>query len=155
MFRRLMLLGASVGAMLASILVLTASAAAGPPPLGVNFVVHTVFADQGGPFTATGFAVDYGLVCAAGHTELISSTQTSLKSFAGTNYHVVYQFVCDDQSGTFDVKLSVRIDHKGDNFNWTIIGGTDAYAALHGSGQGYGVQTTQAFVDDYYYGAIK
>lgn len=57
----------------------------------------------------------------------------------GFNILIVKRFTCDDGSGAFDVKLQVRIDQKGDNFNWVILGGTGAYERLHGTGQGVGV----------------
>ena len=54
------------------------------------------------------------------------------------NFQVVKEFTCDDGSGSFFVKLQVRSDRKGVNFNWTILGGTGPYAKLHGSGNGTG-----------------
>ena len=146
-------------AMLVSVAVGTAAAQPPPySPLEVNFVVPTTFlpgGGSGGPFTATGLAVAVGLVCPSGDTIDTASKASGFQSGQGLNFQVTKQFTCADGSGTFDVLLSVRIDRKGDNFNWRIVGGTNAYADLHGSGQGYGISTSPEGVTDYYFGTLK
>jgi len=54
------------------------------------------------------------------------------------NFQVVKRFTCDDGSGSFDVKLQVRIDRKGDNYQWVVLDGSGAYERLHGVGDGVG-----------------
>ena len=127
-------------------LVLPVAAVQATPSLGVHFDVPTQFApgDAGptfGPFTATGPAVDEGLICASGDTIDVFSKASAFMSpvFMGINFQVVKEFSCDDGSGVFYVKLQVRIDAKGDNFTWTIVGGTSDYARLRGTGSGYGL----------------
>ena len=125
-------------------------------------MVPTTYTDKGGdgPFIASGFAVDAGVMCPAGSTEGLSETASPSGGNAqGVNFFIVKRFTCSDGSGRFDVKLTVRLNKNGDNFNWTVIGGTDNYESLHGSGQGYGIyptppQTTPD-VTDYYFGTVR
>lgn len=128
-----------------------------PPPVGVGFVVAETFG-VGGPFQAAGLAVDIGLVCAAGDTVDLGEkvAPNNGQSGQGVNFTSLKRFTCADGSGTFDVKLQVRLNKNGDNFNWTITDGTGAYATLHGSGQGYGIYPTAPPPDvtDYYFGTV-
>ncbi len=50
--------------------------------------------------------------------------------------------------------LQVRIDQKGDNFRWRIVGSTDQYADLHGSGDGFGIPFGETGVTDVYIGGL-
>jgi hypothetical protein len=114
------------------------------PPQAVHFDVPTQFApgDTGptsGPFTATGPAVDAGVVCETGATVDVFGRVAAYQSPAGVVFQVVKLFTCDDGSGSFLVKLQVRIDIRGDNFQWMILDGSDAYARLRGTGSGIGV----------------
>jgi len=59
----------------------------------------------------------------------------------GFNVQVFKAFICDDGSGTFGLKLQVRIDRNGVNFNWVGVGGTGEYAdLLVGVGSGVGIE---------------
>ena len=154
--RRLLVALIAAAAALA-LIAATARAARQPPSVGVNFVVQTTVPDTGpayGPFTASGLAVDAGFVCPSGQTIDLTSRAIAVGTGA-LNVQVTKQFTCDDNSGTFDVKLSVRIDKNGDNFHWTIVGGTGAYTALHGSGDGFGIGAGPSSVTDYYSGIVR
>jgi hypothetical protein len=114
------------------------------PPLAVHFDVPTTFGpgDTGptfGPFTATGPAVDAGVVCPSGETIDVFGRVAAYKSRTGVVFQVVKLFTCDDGSGSFLVKLQVRIDARGDMFQWMILDGADAYARLRGVGSGIGI----------------
>ena len=152
MCRRLLMLTAVGLAALATVLV-TSLAAAATPPLGVHFDVPTTLPPDGGPtfgpFTATGPAVDAGLICPKGDTIDVFSKASGFQSNRGVNFQVVKHFTCADGSGEFDAKLQVRIDPKGDNFNWAIVGGTLAYERLHGTGQGIGEYAQYGVLDLY------
>ena len=143
-------------------LVLPVATVQATPPAGVQFVVPTAFGpgDTGptfGPFTATGPAVDSGLVCGSGDTVDVFAKVTGATA-SGVNFQVVKEFTCDDGSGVFYVKLQVRINRNGDNFSWTVVGGTEAYARLRGTGSGYGIpifdDEIQTGVTDYYDGGL-
>jgi hypothetical protein len=113
------------------------------PPDAVHFEVPTTIPTDGGPtsgpFTASGPAVVSGLMCDSGETVDVFGKAAGFQSGNGVNFQVIKLFTCGDGSGDFLVKLQVRIDRQGDNFNWTVVGGTDAYEDLHGSGRGVGL----------------
>lgn len=138
---------------IALILLLTAApAAASSPPLDVDFEVPTVIPEEGqtfGPFTATGPAVDAGLICESGSTIDVFFKVSGFQSQTGINFQDIKRFTCDDGSGEFFVKLQVRLDRKGDNFNWNIVGGTGAYENLHGTGSGIGLPIPDGVLDLY------
>jgi hypothetical protein len=123
-------------------------------PLAVNFEVPTEFGPGGtgpsfGPFTATGPAVNAGLICPSGDTIDIYGRGTGFRSVTGVNFHIVKRFTCADGSGDLLVKLEVRVDQKGDNFNWMIIEGTGDYDNLHGTGKGVGISADYSVLDLY------
>lgn len=113
------------------------SEALATPPADVHIEVPTLFSDAPVPFTATGPAVAGGVVCAAGSVQTLAQSGTG-GSQAGINFHVLKEFTCEG-GGTFQIKLEVRFDRKGDNFRWVIMNGTGPYASLRGSGSGIGL----------------
>lgn len=135
------------------LLIAVVPASASSPPLEVNFDVPTEIPDEGfpsfGPFSATGPAVDAGLICPTGDTIDVFVKASGFQSEFGVNLQVVKLFICDDGSGEFYIKLQVRIDQKGDNFNWTIIEGTGDYEKLHGTGSGVGFPIPEGVLDIY------
>jgi hypothetical protein len=55
--------------------------------------------------------------------------------------HLTKRFSCADSSGTFDIKLVVRLNlttHET-TANWKVSDGTGAYASLHGNGKLIGI----------------
>jgi len=130
-------------AVLALFLVALPIASAGAtPPEQVMFEGEAYFdgPDAGtGLFTATGPAVDSGAMCEGGKV-LDVYTKAAPKmgqSPNGVNLQIVKEFTCDDTSGTFFIKLQVRItDHPV--FNWVVVGGTGDYEKLKGNGSGFG-----------------
>jgi hypothetical protein len=141
------------------LLLVPAATVQASPSLAVHFDVPTAFGPggtgpTGGPFTASGPAVDAGLMCPAGDTIDVASGVAGYRSPAGVNFRVVKHFTCTDGSGEFWVKLQVRIDSKGDNFVWVIVDGTDAYSRLRGTGWGYGLPIIENGVFDVYDGRV-
>jgi hypothetical protein len=124
------------------------------PPLDVSFEVQTSFIDggplSGGPFTASGPAVDAGLVCAMGDTiDNDLPRAAGYQSERGANLLIVKHFSCADESGDLWIKVQVRIDARGDNFTWAIVDGTGDYERLRGTGSGLGVPTGDDVLDLY------
>jgi hypothetical protein len=118
------------------LLVLPAAAVAAPP-LDVTIEVDE-YLGGGGTFNAVGPAVDDGLLCATGITSHVEVKVSNAPPW-GSNLTVVKDFTCGDGSGTFRVKLQVRLFNDGHTtFHWVVIGGTSSYATLHGSGSGVG-----------------
>jgi len=139
----------------AMILLLSISASpagASSPPIAVNFEVEThIFPDgtqpNGGPFTASGPAVDAGMICATGQTIDVFLKAAGFRSSRITNFQVIKHFICHDGSGEFSLKLQVLVDWRGDNYNWVIISGTGNYVKLHGTGQGVGLPADYGVLD--------
>lgn len=108
-------------------------------PSDVEFLVESSLTGDPGPFTASGPAVDDGLVCATG---TVYDAAGMVKGFSptGFNFHGIKHFMCDDGSGEFFVNLQARIDFKrGVSFNWNVLSGTGAYEDIHGAGSGIGL----------------
>ncbi|HEY5729891.1 MAG TPA: hypothetical protein VIS72_07550 [Anaerolineales bacterium] len=87
------------------------------------------------------------MICATGQTVDEFLKAAGFQSDRLTNYQVVKRFVCDDGSGEFLLKLQVLVDRRGNNYNWVIIGGTESYEKLHGTGQGTGPPTDYGVLD--------
>ena len=153
--RRTLVVLAALALMLVAVPLAPAGAT---PPTDVAFEVPTSIPPEGGPsggpFVATGPAVDTGIMCPTGDTIDVFGKASGFQSNRGVNFQVVKLFTCDDGSGDFLVKLQVRFDQKGDNFNWTVLGGTGAYADLHGSGDGIGLPLPDDDVLDLYDGKV-
>jgi hypothetical protein len=126
------------------VVALPIASAGATTPEEVMFEGPSFFPGPGGPgtgtFTATGPALDAGAMCPGGTTEdLYTKAAPKLgQSPSGVNLQILKEFTCDDGSGSFFVKLQVRIDFlKWPTFNWVIVGGTDDYENLKGNGSGY------------------
>jgi hypothetical protein len=97
------------------------------------------------PFSASGLAVDAGLVCASG---MVSDEEVSWNEPAGS-YQMIWalkHFVCGDGSGTFDIKMVVRLDlvSLDTTARWRIVGGTGDYSGLKGQGSLIGISNNPA-----------
>jgi hypothetical protein len=143
---------AAVASLLALVLPLATVQAA--PARSVAFDVQTTLGSpSGGPFWATGPAVDDGVICADGWT-----TDVSLAISGGgggrNGFHVLKSFICGDGSGAFLLKLEVRTSPTGfGTYSWLVVGGTGAYLDLKGSGTGYGLPADYG-VHDLFFGGL-
>ena len=136
----------------------------------VEIEVETSFFDDmpsNGPFEASGPAVDAGLICESGWA-VDGGFKASPRegSLPGTNYQVYKVFLCgynelpnpevmvDDG---FVLKLQVRLDKKGDNYSWNLMGGWGLYEELRGHGHGFGVYFADPTtgVTDYFSGVVR
>jgi hypothetical protein len=132
-------IAAAFGAALV-MMVAAVPAAAGGPPAAVTIVSPMTFNPDGfnyGTFTASGPAVDQGLVCASGDVVDTRLIFAGFQSNMGAQIPVRKTFTCDD-GDSFFVKIQVHLDFatSTETFGWVILGGTGAYADLRGSGQG-------------------
>jgi hypothetical protein len=127
--RRLLLVLAVAAAMVGTSAV--AVGATAPTESGIVNLIPDVFDPTPTDFTATG-----GVVCSEGTVENVFFKAAG-GGPTGVNFQVVKKFSCDD--GEFFVKLQVRLsfDTFTTTFNWNVVGGTGAYADLHGSGNGF------------------
>ena len=114
----------------------TASAALAAQPLAIHIEVDEIIAASGEPFAASGPAVDAGLVCPSGTVEELSTKVSGPPSGAFSILNVVKRFDCDDASGSFDVRLVVRLDNATGETTarWVVVDGTEAYSNLHANG---------------------
>lgn len=137
--RKILLLVAVVALFLVALPIASVGAT---PPEQVTIEGPAYFAgpDAGtGVFTATGPAVDSGAMCPGG-TVMDMYTKAAPKmgqSPNGVNLQIVKEFTCDDDTGTFLIKLQVRITYYP-TFNWVVVGGTGDYEDLKGTGSGFG-----------------
>jgi len=92
------------------------------------------------PFTASGLAVDNGSVCATGMVEDVALRYNDPVGSFQTIW-ALKRFDCDDGSGTFDVRMVVRLDltTHDTTARWRIVDGTDQYADLKGQGSLVGI----------------
>jgi hypothetical protein len=132
----------AVLAALSALTFASGSAAAAGPPGGVTIVSHVTFNPDGpnfGDFTATGAAVDSGSICASGSFVDIGIRFAGFQSDRGiVQLQVIKEFTCDDDSGSFVVKLQIQanFDTGIESFRWVVLGGNGDYASLHGGGGG-------------------
>lgn len=109
-----------------------------PGGLDVTFGTEIVFEQtedsvwESAMFTATGPAVDEGLICPAGTVEL-QGFDTGIGSW---RREVLYK--CDDGSGEFQMALQLKVAYTSDGYTesgaWSIEWGTGAYENLIGLG---------------------
>ncbi len=130
---------AIVAAALVALASIAPAAAAAPESVHIVSPMHfNQDAFNTGTFTASGSAVDDGTVCASGVVEdyhiLLAGGQSNRK----LQIPVRKAFTCDDGSGTFYVKIQVHLEFETSTeaFSWVVLGGTDDYARLRGSGSG-------------------
>ena len=129
----------TVAASLALIVVIAPASAASPE--AVHIVSHMDF-NQGdfntGDFHASGDAVENDTLCSDGTVQDTRIIFAGGQSGRKAQIPVRKTFTCDDDSGTFFVKIQVHLDFatSTETFSWVIQGGTGDYAGLSGSGQG-------------------
>ncbi|KAA3647184.1 MAG: hypothetical protein DWQ07_06705 [Chloroflexi bacterium] len=115
-------------------------------PIGVNHV----------PFTATGDAVDKGLVCAFGTEEDLSvDVVNTNRRF--TTLKILKRFTCGDGSGTFNIRMTVKLfADSHTTANWRVVAGTGDYTRLKGHGKLYGTPIVpEVSIFDVYDGKMK
>jgi hypothetical protein len=119
----------------------------------VSIVVETHFnTEEDSPFTASGAAVDEGLICPSGLVTDNEAHYSGPPNGSILNVQVEKLFTCDDDSGTFTLQLQVHIDPYMDRASWKVVGGTDAYSGLKGNGKLAGVPADYGVID--YYGGM-
>ena len=118
------------------LLAVTVSTVFAASPLNVHIEVAELIGGLGvnEPFTASGAAVDNGVICASGMVQDVSVSTSGAPSAPYRNIQVLKRFTCG--TDTFDVRMVVKLD-LATNFttaSWSIVGGTGVYADLRGRG---------------------
>jgi hypothetical protein len=125
-----MILGLAVGS----------SVAAGPPT-SVTIVSPMAFNQEGGfnhgTFTASGPAVDQGVICESGEVDDTRLLFIGWQSDLGAQIPVWKTFTCESGDAFF-VRIQVHLDFatSTETFSWVIQGGTGGLAGIRGSGSG-------------------
>jgi hypothetical protein len=118
------------------LLAVTVSTVFAAPPQDVHIEVTEFINTSGETFYASGPAVDAGSVCSTGTVDDLSIEASGPSGGSFTMLNVLKRFTCGDSSGSFDVRLVVRLDlvtHET-TARWNVVGGTGDYAHLHGNG---------------------
>jgi len=134
-------LGFGVLAIAIIIIVLPVFTVLAVPPLDVHIEADEVIGPGSDPFIASGPAVDAGIMCPNGDVTDVSASVSGPPNGTFRILRVHKHFVCADGSGTFDIKMVVRLDliTSWTTARWNLIGGTGAYAGLHGTGSLIGI----------------
>jgi hypothetical protein len=134
----------SFAAGLASVMILglaVGSSVAAGPPAGVTIVSPMAFNQEGGfnhgTFTASGPAVDQGLICESGEVDDTRLLFIGWQSDRGAQIPVWKTFTCENGDAFF-VRIQVHLDFatSTETFTWVIQGGTGGLAGIRGSGSG-------------------
>jgi len=140
-----------IGAMLmASVAMLAmAGAVSASQPQDVEITVVTHVDGFEDPFEATG-----GVVCAEGTVSNLPGRFIGWQSGSQAQIIMVKRFECPD--GTFDILLRITLDFESLDTvaTWSVVDGTDAYAALHGAGTLTGDNTGGDTILDVYVGGM-
>lgn len=126
------------------------------PPTEVSIVSIMKFSTASGTFTASGPAVEAGIICPTGMVYDMNIRGVGVQSQLFTNLFVHKHFVCDDGSGTFEFNLNVRIIYSQDYTEslWRIMGGTGDYQNLRGTGTIMAYPIDADTIEDNYSGMI-
>ena len=125
------------------------------PSLAVHIEAPTIIPTGPVPdrFEASGPAVDFGLISGTGDVYTFNLVAFGPTGGSVTMLRMIKHFVFDDGSGTFDVRLVVRLDFSTGitRGTWRVVGGTGAYANLQGTGRLIGIPIVlgQSILDIY------
>jgi len=142
--------GLTLGLIGALALALAPVASAAPPVTTIN--IHVVFGETE-TFTAAG-----GVVCSSGVavTDPFFGAGGGSKGRGINTFHLIKTLTCDDLSGTFQIKVEAAnpFTSPGTVGGFAVVGGTGAYASLHGAGSlvGFGFD---GGLDDVYTGLLS
>jgi hypothetical protein len=126
-----------ISSVLALMLIAVSVTVAGAsPPLGLHIEVDEFIGTSGETFYASGVAVDDGAVCPTGTVDDVSTLVSGAPGGSVSILHILKRFYCADSSGTFDVRLVVKLDNDTHytTASWKMISGTGLYTGLKGNG---------------------
>jgi len=123
-------------------LIAAAAPASAAAPKAVEIVSPMTFAPPGefnfGTFEASGPAVEEGLICDSGEVNDTGIILAGEQSRVGKIQIPVWKtFSCPD--GELYIRIQVHLDLETftETFSWVVLGGTGAYANVHGGGDGF------------------
>jgi hypothetical protein len=123
-------------------LIAAAAPASAAAPKAVEIVSPMTFAPPGefnsGTFEASGPAVEEGLICESGEVNDTGIILAGEQSRVGKIQIPVWKtFSCPN--GDLYIRIQVHLDLETftETFTWVVLGGTGAYANVHGGGDGF------------------
>ena len=128
--------------------------AAASTPAGVTIVSEMSLSDAFGSFTASGPAVDAGIICPEGSVTDINVSAVGWKSNQVVILFVHKLFVCSDGSGSFEMDLNVRIAPTGTTARWIVAAGDGPYEHLMGNGGLFATRVSDDILIDTYSGKL-
>ncbi len=126
----------------ATILLVMAIGPAGTSAAGGTTITLTSLGVE--TFTATG-----GVICPSG------TATTDFHKLAGGpvagSFHLTKTLVCENRSGSFTIAVNAAtvFGSPTDKGGWAVLGGTGAYATLHGGGKVVGTYVPGGIIDLY------
>ena len=139
--RRLPVRAIVIGLAAALAVVAAAAPVSAAAPKGVEIVSEMTFAPPGefnfGTFEASGPAVDAGLICESGEVNDYGLILAGEQSRVGKIQIPVWKrFTCPNGELFIRIQVHLNLETFTETFSWVVLGGTGAYAKVHGSGQG-------------------
>lgn len=140
---------AFIATLAAAVLLVAAGSAGATTGTPVAISGQTTFGSPGTFTTSPGAGL-----CTSGTTTDVTFA-TGGQSGNHILFHDIKTFTCDDGSGTFTMNLQVMLvfGSPADSFTWSVMSGTGAYANLHGTGSGVGLEGANE-VSDFYTGSV-
>ena len=140
------------------IIIFLVSRACTTEPVALHMEVDTVWATiHSNTFNASGPAVEKGYVCEIGIVDEVSDIgQPPPESTPAFTIVVDKHFVCGDDSGSFDMKMTVIVDRiaRVSTGTWQIVNGTGKYTKLRGNGTILGQNGNEIHINDVYDGKV-
>jgi hypothetical protein len=135
-------------------LILSATIAFAAAPLGFHMVVDEFVYANGETFVASGPAVNDGVVCPTGITNNLVSNSFGPPQGTYTYLYIVKEFICTDGSGTFFIKMKVKLNNTTGytTAKWQFTNGSGDYSRLRGHGTLVGTPIGPADIQDVYDG---
>lgn len=139
-----------------ALLLLTATIAFAAQPLGFHMVVDEFIYGGGETFFASGPAVTAGVVCPTGIANDTFSNSYGPPSGTYTYLYIVKSYTCADLSGTFYIKMKVKLNNNTGytTAKWHFTDGSGAYSRLRGHGTLVGTPTGPGTIQDVYDGKV-
>jgi hypothetical protein len=140
------------------LLLLSFTVAFAAPPLGLHIeVLERIDSNLGpDPFTASGLAVDNGVICPTGQVVDTVINYFGPPQGTYTFIYIVKEFTCDDNSGMFMIKMRVRLNTATGytTARWHFTNGSGDYSRLRGHGTLVGTPGIPGTILDIYDGVV-
>ncbi len=107
-----------------------------------------------GTFSASGPAVEAGLLCQAGTVQDLEHRYGGPPDGQVLAFSVLKRFTCNDGSGTFELRLNGLVTSNSCTAHWIIASGDGPYSGLLGNGGFSCLWLSSDLVQDTYSGQL-